>query len=282
MTDNDSGNLIVREATLDDVIGIVYVQATMWINDYRSDENGILEPDIRSIDFKSKIINWQHIIRSPNYKAWVAVNDSKIVGTLAVLKEAELAEIYELCVLPDYQGRGTGTKLWLQAAEWLGELPVRVRIISYHEPSAAFYKDLGFSVSTLGEVDFIALPSGKNIPTIEMHKGDFVAATDSLENTTIDNADDELLDNKDLEHREAVRPITIQQTLIGRAELARSSGVRASTIKYYTEIGLLPFEQAEARLARRYNKTVAMTRLQDIQHLRNQGLSIKDITKRLQ
>ena len=35
-------------------------------------------------------------------------------------------------------------------------------------------------------------------------------------------------------------------------ELARLTGCRYSTLKFYTEEGMLPFEQAEQNLTRRY------------------------------
>lgn len=269
----------IRLATLDDVIGIVYVQATTWISSYHSRENGISEEDIRSLDFKSKIINWQHIIRSPNYQIWVAADKKDIVAFIAVLKESHQAEIHELCVLPEYQGQQLGEKLWHEASQWIDELPIKVRIVSYHEPSAAFYKSLGFKVSTLGEVDFITLPSGKNIPTVEMRRGEQPAETVPASNIAGSEVNKQSQDGQ--AHQNPYLD-SANGKLVGRAELAKISGVRASTIKYYTEIGLLPFEQAEARLARRYNQSIGAKRLSEIQQMRNDGLSIKEIQERLQ
>jgi hypothetical protein len=75
--------------------------------------------------------------------------------------------------------------------------------------------------------------------------------------------------------------VTSSKDLVGRNELAKLSGMRASTIKHYTEIGLLPFEQKETRLARRYNSEAALKRLEEIKQLKDQGLSISEIQQRL-
>jgi len=60
-------------------------------------------------------------------------------------------------------------------------------------------------------------------------------------------------------------------------ELAEVSGVRLTTLKYYTELGILPFNQAEKRLTRKYNKEKALERLEKIKKLKEKRLTIKEI-----
>ena len=55
-------------------------------------------------------------------------------------------------------------------------------------------------------------------------------------------------------------------------ELAKVSGVRQSTLKYYTEIGILPFTQEGERLLRKYKKDEALQRLSEIQKLKEKRL----------
>lgn len=64
-------------------------------------------------------------------------------------------------------------------------------------------------------------------------------------------------------------------------ELIRLTGYRYSTLKYYTEEGILPFQQAEQNLTRRYPKAAAIQRLEEIMYLKQQGLRIDEIKKRL-
>ena len=60
-------------------------------------------------------------------------------------------------------------------------------------------------------------------------------------------------------------------------ELVRLTGVRYSTLKYYTEEGLLSFEQAEENLTRRYKREKSMAQIQKIKELRQEGKSIAEI-----
>jgi DNA-binding transcriptional MerR regulator len=60
-------------------------------------------------------------------------------------------------------------------------------------------------------------------------------------------------------------------------ELAEVSGVRLTTLKYYTEIGILPFNQDGEKLTRKYNKEEALERLEKIKELKEKRLTIKEI-----
>ena len=61
------------------------------------------------------------------------------------------------------------------------------------------------------------------------------------------------------------------------SELAELNGVRYSTIKFYSELGLLPFEQKGERLAKYYPAKEASQRLKKILRLREKGQTIPDI-----
>ena len=68
--------------------------------------------------------------------------------------------------------------------------------------------------------------------------------------------------------------------LISIGKLANLSGLRASTIKFYTEQGLLPYKQQEEGLMRRYDKAEAMQRLKEIKELKEEKrLTMKEIKK---
>lgn len=64
-------------------------------------------------------------------------------------------------------------------------------------------------------------------------------------------------------------------------ELVRLTSVRYSTLKYYTEEGMLPFEQAEENLTRRYSRTKATERIALIKGLKTEGYSIAQIKEML-
>ncbi len=70
-----------------------------------------------------------------------------------------------------------------------------------------------------------------------------------------------------------------QDNLIKMHELAKISGFRYSTIKFYSEIGILPYLQQDKRLVRRYDPSQAVKRLQEIRKLKDKGQSIREIKK---
>ena len=60
-------------------------------------------------------------------------------------------------------------------------------------------------------------------------------------------------------------------------ELAEVSGTRQTTLKYYTELGILPFSQAGERLTRKYAEEQTLERLEKIKELKKKRLTIKEI-----
>ncbi len=60
-------------------------------------------------------------------------------------------------------------------------------------------------------------------------------------------------------------------------ELVRLTDVRYSTLKFYTEEGMLPFEQAEENLTRRYKREQSVALIRKIKKLRLEGKSIPEI-----
>lgn len=60
-------------------------------------------------------------------------------------------------------------------------------------------------------------------------------------------------------------------------ELVRLTGCRYSTLKFYTEEGMLPFEQEEENLTRRFRREASVVRIEEIRTLRKSGKSIPEI-----
>lgn len=64
-------------------------------------------------------------------------------------------------------------------------------------------------------------------------------------------------------------------------ELSRLTGCRYSTLKYYTEEGMLPFEQEEINLTRRYKREESVQRVSLIRSLRESGKTVPEVKKLL-
>ena len=60
-------------------------------------------------------------------------------------------------------------------------------------------------------------------------------------------------------------------------ELVRLTGVRYSTLKFYTEEGMRHFEQAEENLTRRYKREESVERITYIRQMREQKITIPEI-----
>jgi len=72
---------------------------------------------------------------------------------------------------------------------------------------------------------------------------------------------------------------TDKNSILTIGELAEVSGTRLTTLKYYTELGILPFSQDGKRLTRKYKKEEALKRLKEIKKLKDKRLTIKEIIK---
>jgi DNA-binding transcriptional MerR regulator len=68
---------------------------------------------------------------------------------------------------------------------------------------------------------------------------------------------------------------------LSQSQLADKLGVRPSTIKYYTQLALLPYEQNGAGGHRRYELDPVKERMELIAKLKAKGLNINGIIKQL-
>lgn len=72
----------------------------------------------------------------------------------------------------------------------------------------------------------------------------------------------------------------MESEYVSIGELVRITGYRYSTLKFYTEEGLLPFEQEEAKLTRRFPRVEAVRRIEEIRSLREGGCSMAEVRER--
>ena len=61
------------------------------------------------------------------------------------------------------------------------------------------------------------------------------------------------------------------------SELAELNGIRYSTVKFYCQLGLLPFEQQGKRLAKYYPVKEASRRIKEILRLKEKGKTVAEI-----
>ena len=81
--------------------------------------------------------------------------------------------------------------------------------------------------------------------------------------------------------RQRSMEVISQSEYVTIGELVRLTDVRYSTLKFYTEQGLLPFEQAEQNLTRRYRREESVERIELLRRLREGGKSVGEIKEML-
>lgn len=69
--------------------------------------------------------------------------------------------------------------------------------------------------------------------------------------------------------------LTSEYVSIG--ELVRLTDCRYSTLKFYTEEGMLPFEQEGEKLTRRYKREESIKRINQICTLRKEGKTVTEV-----
>ena len=73
----------------------------------------------------------------------------------------------------------------------------------------------------------------------------------------------------------------LESEYVSIGELVRLTNSRYSTLKFYTEEGMIPFEQEEENLTRRFPREKAVARIEEIQLLKRKGNNITEIKKLL-
>lgn len=86
----------------------------------------------------------------------------------------------------------------------------------------------------------------------------------------------------ELMSRQRSMEVIEQAEYVTIGELVRLTAVRYSTLKFYTEEGMLPFEQAEENLTRRYRRVESLERIVQIRRLREQKKTIPEIKEILE
>lgn len=81
----------------------------------------------------------------------------------------------------------------------------------------------------------------------------------------------------ELMSRQRSMEVIEQAEYVTIGELVRLTAVRYSTLKFYTEEGMPPFEQAEENLTRRYRRVESLERIAQIRRLREQKKTIPEI-----
>lgn len=171
----------IERAVPGDAATICDIRDQAWIAAYPNPELGITAEDIkvnaqglhgefvpRRIAYLQKEIAAEDGI---NQVTFVAKVDGKVVGYVAPRHDADghrmISMIY---VLPEYQGKGIGSKLLQRALDWFGhDQDIFLEVVSYNQSAIHFYEKFGFEKTNNVPEEETGRPSYmKSIPQIEM------------------------------------------------------------------------------------------------------------------
>lgn len=168
----------IIQGTPNDDWDIRNLRRATWFDTYPNEEFGVTVEDVES-EFvktateegrKKSFEEHKGAYSDPNFTCILARDGDKLVGFLMGKKFSDANRLLAIYVLPDYQGRGIGARLFEKGLEWFDPAKdILVNVVSYNKKAQEFYKRMGFEFTGRDATDVHeALPTGKVLPEIEM------------------------------------------------------------------------------------------------------------------
>jgi ribosomal protein S18 acetylase RimI-like enzyme len=134
-----------------DIYGIQEVFYKSWLHTYPNEQAGITVEDIEykfSDAFTSATLQKRktYLLNLPeNIRFTVAKDVQLVIGICWQMKKRDINLLQAMYILPEYQGKGIGHMLWLDALPYFGtEKDIIAQVAIYNIKAIAFYKKLGF------------------------------------------------------------------------------------------------------------------------------------------
>ena len=102
----------------------------------------------------------------------VAKLNWRVIGICRLIQRPDKNQLQAIYVLPEFHGRGIGTKLWQEGQQYLDPIkPTFVEVAVYNKQAIGFYKSLGFTDTGKRMSDpRFTMKSGAVIPELEMKR----------------------------------------------------------------------------------------------------------------
>lgn len=169
-----NSQITIAKAVSQDAFGISLVRRKTWLTTYPNKKENITKEDIeaaineRTIE-EEAARRANRIINNRDIQIWVGKDKSSIIGFIEAQKAKERNRISAFYIIPENQNQGIGTEFMIKALKWLGsEKMITCEVASYNTNAIAFYKKFGFKENGITRNEVSKLPSGKEIPEIEM------------------------------------------------------------------------------------------------------------------
>jgi N-acetylglutamate synthase-like GNAT family acetyltransferase len=160
----------------------------------RQDAQGIIEVDRETFGDCTYAAEYiLSLLSNPCQRAWVAVEDSQVIGFVSCFPTSSLAadrwEVDELAVRPAYQGRGIGTRLVaraMQAESAPGTEEARALVAKHNIASQRAFEKNGFAA--IKDVDLLLYqvsgrvprPTGPGLPAVRPARDEDMPAIAAL------------------------------------------------------------------------------------------------------
>lgn len=144
-------NITIKQPEENDIYGIQQVFYKSWLHTYPNKEAGITIEDIEH-KFKDAFTEETlqkrktYLLNLPaDVRFSIAKDASQVVGICWQMKKVDANLLQALYVLPQYQGKGIGYRLWQDALSYFGtNKDIIIQVATYNTKAIAFYKKLGF------------------------------------------------------------------------------------------------------------------------------------------
>lgn len=161
----------------EDMLSMAEVFYKSWLVTYPNEEFGITVDDIED-KFKDAFTEealakrWEKTEKNKNQKTLLAKEGGRVVGLIRITFSPDKNQLQALYLLPQYQGKGIGTKLWEEAKTLLDPAKdIIVQVATYNTNAINFYERLGFvDGGKRFEDEKSRMKSGSNIPQMEMER----------------------------------------------------------------------------------------------------------------
>ena len=168
----------VTEAGIDDFEKIQNVFYRTWLVTYPNKEHGISVDDIedrfkdRNAPERREKRRQDILTRNLNKRLLVAKDGDTVVGVCRASKSESENRLNAIYVLPEYQGKGVGSRLWAEISSFFDQdKEVVIDVVTYNQNAIDFYKKLGFMDTGKRFFDEqFRLKSGAQFPEMEMRR----------------------------------------------------------------------------------------------------------------
>lgn len=164
----------IMDGVPNDAYEITNVRRKTWLTTYPNELEGITKEDIegainrRTVEEKTNQ-RAGRIQNDKSYHTWVAKDNGVVVGFAEAQKKEDRNWICAFYILPDYQHMGIGSELMSKILMWLGDdKEIYFEVVKYNTNAINFYKKFGFVENGIVHTDVAKLPSGKELPEMEM------------------------------------------------------------------------------------------------------------------